>query len=196
MNVAIISCSSRANSQSARISEHLNQHYFSGQARILDLHTLDLPIWNGTGFKDPRVLEARETLAAADAFIFVVPEWNGMAPAAAKNLLLWCNSQQLGHKPSLLVAISAGQGGAFVIDEMRSSGYKNARLLYLPEHLILRDVEQLWLAQPEPAQEKSNAYLAGRTAYCIEMLKSYTLALSPVRPALMAGLEEHPNGMS
>jgi hypothetical protein len=35
-------------------------------------------------------------------------------------------------------------GGVFVIAELRSSGYKNARLFYIQEHLILRGVTYLW----------------------------------------------------
>ena len=40
-------------------------------------------------------------------------------------------------------AVSASDGGAYVIAELRMSSYKNNRLCWIPEHLIARQVKTL-----------------------------------------------------
>lgn len=188
----IVSASHRAGSESRRISEELNARYFDGTAEIVDLYALDLPLWNGEHPITPDIQQMQDTLAAADGFVFVVPEWHGMAPAGVKNLFLWCNFTQFAHKPALLVAVSGSVGGAFVVAEMRASSYKNSRLLWLPEHLILRDTASLWKGE----ESKSDVYLASRAGYAVEHLKIYAEMLAPRRNGLAAGLKDYPNGMS
>lgn len=193
LNVLIISASQREGSESARVSEALNSHYLDGQASILNLYEQKLPMWDGEVEANESVQAAQALTEAADALILVIPEWHGMVPAALKNLLLWCGAAQLAHKPVLLVAVSAGTGGAFVIAEMRSSGYKNSRMLYLPEHLVLRGVKDLW---PDLADSSETHYLEKRTGYAIEQLKLYASTLKPVREQLVADISEYKNGMS
>lgn len=188
----IVSASHRAGSESRRLSDELNARYFDSSAEIVDLYKLDLPVWNGEHPVTPEIKAMQDTLVAADGFVFVIPEWHGMAPAGVKNLFLWCNFPQFAHKPALLVAVSGSVGGAFVVAEMRSSSYKNSRLLWLPEHLILRDASNLWKGQ----ESKSDSYLAARAGYAVEQLKTYTEALAPQRAVLTAKLSEYPNGMS
>lgn len=190
IRVVIVSASQRANSQSRRIADVFRDQYLDGEADILDLHDTVLPLWSGPDSATPAVEQVRALMVAADAFIFVVPEWHGMAPAAIKNLLLWCGASELAHKPTLLTAVSASAGGAFVVAELRGSGYKNSRLLWLPEHLILRNVGDLW---SEQEGNKCDAYLDKRTRYAVDMLKTYARALSGVREPLLAGFG---NGMS
>lgn len=189
---AIISSSHRPDSQSHRIAEHLNAAYFAGEADVIDLFSADLPIWNGVAEATPALQDIQSKLAAADGFIFVVPEWHGMAPAGLKNLFLWCGAPELAHKPALLVAVSGSVGGAMVVAELRGSGYKNSRLLWTPEHLILRGVGDLWQGK----ETESDTYLAGRAEYAIDQLKTYARILAPEREQLCAGLEAYPNGMS
>ena len=192
MNVALISASSRADSQSDRICDFIDERFFDASAPKVKLCEQVLPLWDGKSFSHPTVKAIRETLRAADAFVLVVPEWNGMAPAAIKNLFLWASHREFAHKPCLLVAISAGSGGAMVIHEMRSSSYKNSRVLYLPEHLILRDVESLWQSE----EAGSDHYLLKRLDYCMDMLCTYARAMPVVRDRMLPQLELHQNGMS
>jgi len=192
LSVAIISASHRSGSQSLRISEALRDRFLLGNADVVDLYDENLPMWDGGEEGGVAVAGLRERIGAADALVMVVPEWHGMAPAGLKNLLLWLGAEQLAHKPVLLVAVSASSGGAFVISELRSSGYKNSRLLYLPEHLILRNAASLWTEE----DSLTDAYLTGRTQYCIDQLLVYAAALKPVRKSLCKGLSEFTNGMS
>ena len=66
-----------------------------------------------------------------------------MAPAAIKNFFLCVGMPELAHKPALACAVSAGEGGAYVIAELRMSSYKNNRVCWLPEHLIARSVKAI-----------------------------------------------------
>ena len=189
---AIISASHRNGAESLRLSQELNERCFGGDATVIDLFAADLPLWNGEREANASVQQVQQQIEAADGLVFVVPEWHGMAPAGLKNLFLWCNHPQFAHKPALLVAVSGSVGGAFVIAELRSSGYKNSRLLWLPEHLILRSASDLWKDQGRDSDE----YLDKRAAYAIDQLKTYTEALAPKRSKLTAGIEDFPNGMS
>ncbi|MFP6844426.1 MAG: NAD(P)H-dependent oxidoreductase [Thalassolituus sp.] len=189
--IAIVSASHRADAQSLRIAQHLNANHLNGEASIVDLNTADLPLWDGSP-ATKSVEAVQQTMAQADGFIFVIPEWHGMVPAGLKNLLLWCNVTHLAHKPTLLVGVSASTGGAFVIAEMRGSGYKNSRLLYTPEHLLLRNVGSLWTGE----NSESDAYLEKRSAFAIEQLQTYIAALAPVREQLCSRFKDFGNGMS
>lgn len=191
VRVAIISAAHRADAQSLRIANSLNEQFLGGEASIVDLYAADLPMWTGTA-PTPAVEAVRATLTAADALIIVAPEWHGMAPAGLKNLLLWCGAAELAHKPVLLVAVSGSVGGAFVIAELRGSGYKNSRMLYTPEHLILRGVSDLWSGKDHPSDE----FLCKRARFAVDQLLTYATALKPVRGQLVEGMAEFANGMS
>ncbi len=43
----------------------------------------------------------------------------------------------------LIVAVSSGAGGAYPVAELRMSSYKNSRICYIPEQIIIRDVENV-----------------------------------------------------
>lgn len=192
MNVCIISASSRAGSNSRRLSDVMNAQFLGGRASVVDLFEQSLPLWDGSA-PTATVEAVRAKLNQADAFVMVVPEWHGMAPAALRNFFLWFGAAELAHKPTLLVAVSGAVGGAMIISELRGSAYKNARVLYLPEHLILRDANDLWNGIED---RKSDGYLAKRAEYALAMLETYTQALAPVRAQLCEGLADFPNGMS
>tara|TARA_R110000868_G_scaffold410649_1_gene699376 strand:+ start:8100 stop:8717 length:618 start_codon:yes stop_codon:yes gene_type:complete len=193
LRTAIVSASHRPGLQSARIAHLLKDRFLAGNADIIDLYDDALPMWDGATAATENVLKAQATAANADALVFVMPEWHGMAPAGIKNFLLWCGAAQLAHKPVLLVGVSASVGGAFVIAEMRSSGYKNARLVYTPEHLILRGVADLW---EDGKDADASEYLSQRTRYALEQLLTYAEVLKPVRGKLTEPLGDFPNGMS
>jgi len=195
IRTAIVSAAHRRDSQSARIASVLKDKFLDGQADIIDLFEDSLPLWDGETAANEAVAKAQQTAADADAFIFVIPEWHGMAPAGLKNFLLWNGGQPfMANKPVLLVGVSAAVGGAFVIAEMRSSGYKNARLVYTPEHLILRGVSDLW--EEGKAETEATEYLSKRTSFAVKQLLTYAEALKPVRGKLLEGIEAFPNGMS
>jgi hypothetical protein len=116
-----------------------------------------------------------------------------MAPASLKNFFLWCTNQELSHKPALIVAVARRAGGAYPVAELRMSSYKNTQICYIPEHVIVRQVESV-LNGPEPASEDER-YLRDRLAYALDLLIAYAGALRRVRASGVIDAERYPWGM-
>ena len=125
--------------------------------------------------------------------VVIAPEWNGMACPAIKNFFIYASKAELAHKPGLLVGVSSGIGGGYPISELRASSYKNCRLCYLPEHLIIRGVEKV-LNDVEPASEDDQRIRA-RMDYDLDILARYAEALKPVREAIDMSIPAFANGM-
>lgn len=197
LNFAIVAGSSRNNSQSGKVARFLRQRLIrlglteESQCSVIDLGFAPLPLWPAED-DGPWGLYAAQ-LRAADAVVIIAPEWNGMACPAVKNLFLYAGKAELAHKPGLLVGVSSGIGGAYPISELRASGTKNNRLCHIPEHLIVRHVEQR-LNTPEPASEE-DARLRERIDYCLDILARYGAALRPVRAAIDMNQPAFANGM-
>ena len=66
-----------------------------------------------------------------------------MVPAALKNFFLLYRAE-LVDKLGLIVSVSTGAGGAYPGAELRMSSYKNTHLWYIPEHVIVRGVRDLF----------------------------------------------------
>lgn len=196
--VLVIAASQQQVSQSRKVADYI-QHQAENlgveKASVLDLGQTVLPLWSGEPTPDKKLIKSiRTQLNKATSFVFVVPEWNGMAPPAIKNLLTWFGSEQFAHKPVLLCAVSAGQGGAFVISELRSGSYKNSRLCYLPEHLIIRGVGNVLAGENE--ENDSDRYYRERIDFALKDLIDYDKALATIRPDALERMADFPNGMS
>ena len=66
-----------------------------------------------------------------------------MVPAGLKNFFLCFGRNELAHKPGLIVGVSSADGGVYPVAELRMSSYKNSRICYIPEQLIVRNVESV-----------------------------------------------------
>ncbi len=182
MNLTIVSGSQRAQSQSLNIAHYLTNlgkaHF--NQVDILDLHQLDLPFWNEgvwNGSEEwQRWTPIAEQLKMSDAFIFITPEWHGMATPALKNFLMLATDEELAHKPALLVSASANLNGVYPISELRMTGSKNNHVCFLPDHLIFRNVQDI-LDDAHICQDKM---LEERCEYTLSLLARYAHALAPV----------------
>ena len=197
LNIALVAGPSRANSQSGKVARFLQQRLVqhgwtdTAHSSLLDLGQDPLPLWPAED-SGPWTQFAAQ-LKAADALIVIAPEWNDMACPAIKNFFIYASKAELAHKPGLLVGVSSGIGGAYPISELRASSYKNCRLCYLPEHLIVRQVEQL-LNAPEAANETEQR-LHARIDYALDVLVKYGTALKPVRAAIDMSTPAFANGM-
>ncbi|CAQ84439.1 MULTISPECIES: NAD(P)H-dependent oxidoreductase [Photorhabdus] len=199
MKLGIISGSHRAYSNSGKVGDLLDSLEITKKTfkhtEHFHLGNLDIPIWDESIWnevKDPKWHEwslISQSLMNADAFIIVVPEWGGMVPPKLKNLLLLCSNDELAHKPALLVSISSGNGGAFCISELRSSGYKNNKICFIPEHLVLRNIEK---------EDDINipSQLSNRMEYCIKVLHGYAYYLKEFRDKYPINLRCFKYGMS
>ncbi|MGI9275905.1 MAG: NADPH-dependent FMN reductase [Endozoicomonas sp.] len=200
MKLTIISGSHRQESQSERISGVLKEQVEAlglfEQTSILSLKGNPLPLWDESiwsGNEEWKTLLKpwRETLRGSDALVVVVPEWNGMAPSALKNFFLLFGTAELGHKPALISAVSAGQGGSYPVAELRMSGYKNNRLCYIPEHLIIRNVNSAFTGE----DAESDEHLQSRVDYALKVLKEYAVGLKLVRESGVVDHKTFRNGM-
>ncbi|MVW75859.1 NADPH-dependent FMN reductase [Pseudomonas xionganensis] len=186
LNIALVAGSSRSNSQSSKVARFLRQRLIQQglctqeQSSLIDLGLAPLPLWPAED-AGPWDLYSQQ-LQAADALIIVAPEWNGMACPAIKNFFIYAGKAELAHKPGLLVGVSSGIGGAYPISELRASSYKNCRLCYLPEHLIVRQVEAV-LNTPQAASEEDQR-IRNRIDYALDILGKYGQALQPVRASI------------
>lgn len=182
MNITIVSGSQRSQSQSLNVAHYLkslSQAHFE-QVNVLDLHELNLPFWNEGVWQKTEEWDQwtpiAESLKQSDAFIFITPEWHGMATPALKNFLMLTTDDELAHKPVLLVSVSASINGVYPISELRLSGSKNNHACFLPDHLIFRNIEGL-ISEDFQCED---AQLHQRSQYTIELLANYARALAPV----------------
>ncbi len=147
MKYLVVSASQRFQSQSAKVAEFITREIKTKQlaeAEHLELCGFNLPFWDGEQQNkgaDWQRIEAKVT--EADALVLITPEWGGMATPLLKNFLLMCDSQHTAHKPVLLVAVVSGISGAYPISELRMNAMKNNKLVAVPDHLIVRDVEKM-----------------------------------------------------
>jgi NAD(P)H-dependent FMN reductase len=193
LTIAIISGSSRANSQSAKVARFLQQRLqmLNCDSQLIDLGATPLPLWPAED--SGPWSDYQQQLQQADGVIVISPEWNGMACPAIKNFFIYAGKAELAHKPGLLVAVSSGVGGAYPISELRASSYKNCRLCYLPEHLIVRQVEQVLNGAQSTGEDDQR--IRARADYALDILLRYTQALLPVRQAISLDNPAFANGM-
>ncbi len=202
MNIGIIVGSHRKDSQSAKVAGFLATRLraFGVDVWTLDLGREPLPLWDedlGSGEGQWEFLPGlTKKLQDSDGFVIVSPEWHGMATSALKNFFLLCNvNSGLAHKPAMITTVSVADGGAYVVAELRTSSYKNNRLCYIPEQLVVRNVGQVFNSSPEDNNPEANDYFVERADYTLGVLLAYAAALRNVRADGAADLAEYPNGM-
>jgi NAD(P)H-dependent FMN reductase len=203
MKIAIINGSHRENSQSAKVAafieDMLRDKGLCDETWRFDLTGNPLPLWDESiwsGDEEWKKLlnPISEQLASSDGFVVISPEWHGMVPSGLKNFFLMWGRGELAHKPALIVTVSSGIGGTYPVAELRQSSYKNNRICYLPEHLIIRNVESVLNKDGENDPE-SDGYYRERTEYALKILKEYAIALKPVRESGVTFDERFKNGM-
>lgn len=202
MQIAIVVGSHRKASQSSRVGAYIASDLAridpSATVDTIDLAGNPLPLWDESVWQGDSALSAlwkpyRDRMRRADGFVIIAPEWAGMVPPGLKNLLLFAGPKEVGHKPAMIVAVSASRGGSYPVNELRTSGYKNSRLVYIPEHVLIHDVNDMLLGAT-PASDR-DTWLRRRIEFADRILLEYAKALAPIRTS---GLTEHadfPYGM-
>ena len=204
MKIMIISGSHRENSQSEKVAHHIAQSLLDNQqateTEVFSLAGNPLPlwdegIWNGDE-KWPTILNPlSEKLASSDGFVIISPEWHGQVPSGLKNFFLLWGAGELAHKPALIVGVSSSDGGAYPIAELRMSSYKNNRICYIPEQLIIRHVESVLNADASNNNPDSDRYFRERIVYAGGILSAYASALKGVRDSGITQTDTFRNGM-
>ena len=199
MKISLISTSHRKKSQSQRISNILKEIILRNHNRIdcysLDMHESEIPLWTSNRKENLKFWEKdfkniSNELENSDGFIMIVPEYGGMATPNSKNFFLVFNNGELFHKPGLLVSISSGNGGAYPISELRSSSYKNSHIMWIPENIIIRNVEQF---SPGNHGELIPEWIDNRIDYACNLLINYSECLKPIQQKI--NRKDFGNGM-
>lgn len=200
MKCVVISGSHRAEAESDRVAKYIASVCRAKQlsCEVVSLSSNPLPLWDeGVWSGDAKWKAVWEpiasTLRAADAFVVVTPEWAGMVPPGLKNFFLLCSPKEVGHKPALIVSVSSGIGGSYPVAELRMSSYKNNRLVYIPEHVIVRDVNAMLHGDTEAS--KHDGETRARVAYGLDLLREYAKALAAVRESGVINHKDFPYGL-
>jgi len=203
MKITVISGSHRDPSQSFKVAQIVKHYLLDGiceQADIFSLAGNPLPlwdegVWDGAQKWKDLLTPIRKAFADSDAFVVISPEWHGQVPAGLKNLFLLLSKNEVGHKPALIVTVSSGRGGSYPVAELRMSSYKNNRICYIPEHIIIRDVENILNGEKGKNDEASDAFYRERIQWALEILKQYALALGNVRDSGVTNSDKFKTGM-
>jgi len=202
MSFFILSASHRPNSQSKKVGEFIEsriKNLFPGQnCDLFSLENNPIPLWDsgvweGTETWTQAWTPVKERLEKASAFIAITPEWGGMATPGIRNFLLLASGGPLSHKPGLIVSVSASRNGAYPVSELRANTTKNNQLCWIPEHVIVRDVESM-LNEETPANQ-DDSYIRGRIDYALKLLNEYSKSLEDVRKSGVIDAKNYPFGM-
>ena len=199
MKISIISGSHRKDSQSKKISDFLNSNLLDIKSNLeiysLNLADTSLPLWSphkksGQGIWGDCWTSISDNLKKSDGFILVVPEYGGMATPTAKNIFLLCGNGEFAHKPGLIVSVSSGNGGAYPIAELRMSSYKNTHIMWIPENIIIRNVDEF---NPGAHGDNIPKWLDDRIDYVLKLFLAYASNMKPLRA--LVNRKDFANGM-
>jgi len=204
MKISIISGSHRKQGQSLKVAKHIEktllEENICEESWLFSLSGNPLPLWDesiwaGNPEWKERLTPISEQLASSDAFVVVAPEYHGQVPAGVKNFFLMWGKGELAHKPALIVTVSSGDGGSYPVAELRMSSYKNNRICYIPEQIIVRNVESVLNADPADNNPEADSYFRNRITFALKILREYGIALKQVRDSGLTYADEFKNGM-
>ena len=204
MKISIISGSHRNPSQSEKVARYLEkamkQQFDDVEPWVYSLADNPLPLWDQSVWENDedwnqRLAPIQQQLSESDAFVIIAPEWHGQVPSGLKNFFLLFNRFELGHKPALIVTVSSADGGAYPVAELRMSSYKNNRICYIPEHVIVRHVENVLNDNEADNNPEADAYFRERIAWALDLLVGYATALSYMRQKTQIHHDKFGNGM-
>lgn len=198
MNIVIVSGSARGDSQSIRVAAWTETVIadMGHQATTIDISQAFVPQDSSTLFDDSsdetrRFLPIKQELKGADAVVIISPEWHGMPPGKLVSFFQSVGDS-LAHIPALLITVSAARhGGAYPSEILRAHAGKNSRILWLPDYLIIRTVNEMLRSEPN----REDAYIQQRLNKSLQLLMLYAETLKPVRGQLRDIMTDYPNGM-
>jgi chromate reductase len=142
---------------------------------------IDVPLYNGDveAQGDPPGVQAlKEAIAAADAVLFVTPEYNHGVPGVMKNAVDWASrpprSAPLGAKPVGIIGASPGAtGSARGQSQLRQAfEFTNSYCMPQPEILVFRAHEKFdgeGRLTDEPTAKFLRAYLEAFMAWTVRL---------------------------
>lgn len=182
-NTLILSFSLRKDSQSAKIARHLSSELSNKDCKnkVIDMFEIQLPLWSEHVWKGQYPAQftlIKERLELATSLILITPEYNGAASPSLHNFLLYLK----GHNftPTLIVSVSSGRSGSYPISELRSYGNKNTKVNIIPEHIIVRDCNNV-LNEIVDTNSKEDIFLRDRISYTLDVLNIYQKAFVNIK---------------
>ncbi|MAI61202.1 MAG: hypothetical protein CBB87_01780 [Micavibrio sp. TMED27] len=188
MKFVALSGSHRTDSESSKVAHWLIDHLKGKghEGSVIDLGKADIPLWSTDAWDQDSELSAfmkpfLKQVDEADALILVSPEWAGMVPGALKNFLLYVSGHVAAYKPTLIVGVSSGRGGIYPVNELRVSSYKNTRLSFIPDNLIVQVCETVMNDHDMDGANADDKEIKKRSAHVLNVLVAYAKALKPMR---------------
>lgn len=191
MHITLITGSHRPAGNSGRIGRAIEKQIQADghTTTLIDLATTELPFWDEgmwgvEGLRDKWAVlwqPHAEALQKSDAVVVVTPEYHGMVSSRLKNFLLLCSPAETGHKAGFLVSVSSSAGGAYPVAELRAHGVKNNKLVWSPEHLIVRNADHMFADTAPEEHAKAAAYLRDRLTFALGVFYQYADALTVMR---------------
>ncbi|MHB1221034.1 MAG: NAD(P)H-dependent oxidoreductase [Gammaproteobacteria bacterium] len=203
INYAIISGSTRPQSQSKKVAEFIKQtlleHTEEALIEIIDLAIDRFPLWDETVWSKgpewhPNWSAISKKLHKAEAIVIIAPEWGGMVPPQLKNFFQLCSNRELSHKPGLIIGVSSGNSGSYPIAELRMSSFKNTKICYIPDHVIIRDVTNV-LNTLELTSNDNDKNIRERMEYALSLLNLYADGFRQIRNHEIIINSKYPYGM-
>lgn len=147
MNIAILSTSTRIQNNTQRVGLYLNQFFknqYSGhEIQLIDLLAYPMPVFDellARNENPPKALAIlSQKLQAADAIVFVSPEYNGSYSPGLKNLVDFLGKAEFHKKPIAVCSVSTGAmggiRGALQMQELILAlfGYPIPQMLLVPQ---------------------------------------------------------------
>ena len=96
---------------------------------------------------------------------------------------------------ALIVTVSSGDGGAYPVAELRMSSYKNNRICYIPEQVVVRHVEKVLNDNAADNIPEADGYFRERIEWALDMLQAYAVALKSMRETTLIHHDSFGNGM-
>ena len=202
MKIGIICGSQRVKSQTAKVGRFV-QHSLNDKGIdtfLLDLGEHPLPNFDDTfwyekqGSLQTAWQSVAEELQSCEGFIVLTPDWHGMVPSCLKNFFLYTGTAEMANKPGLIIAISSGVGGYLPVAELRISSYKNNRICWIPDHIIVRNVKNCMNDFAEPDGD-DDSYIRARLSHSLSILIAYSHALGAVRESEITAYDTYQYGM-
>ena len=164
------------------------------------MHDENLPMWtedmwNAKSEQSQNWQKYAQQLQDVDALVVVAAEWAGSIPASLRNFILHLSAKEVAHKPVLIVSVSAGTGGTYPITELRALSAKNNHMLYIPDHVIVRKVNDVLNNFEIDEENKDDAWIKGKLDRAIGILALYTKHMKALRAEADFDLDKYPYGM-
>jgi NAD(P)H-dependent FMN reductase len=204
MKFAIISGSTRQNNpQSSKVAKYVQTQIktdLKEDTYLLDLSVTNLKYWDETFWSDYENFDkawsiASKELHSSDAIIIIAPEWNGTIPPALKNIFHLATKGEFANKPGLIISVSSGINGVYPITELRANSAKNTSINYIPQHVIVRNVNTVLNGNEEAVEIESDRLTRERIDYTLKILQVYAKNFINIRNSEIIKNIPFPYGM-